>query len=193
MQKQTLNNSQKKEIIEKSIATILSTLGLNLKDASIKDTPKRVARMYVEEIFAGLSTVPPNMTTFPNKKKGSQMVLAKDISINSYCEHHLVPFIGTVHIAYIPGTELLGLSKFARAAKYFASKPQLQERLTDEIADFLKKQLNTEDVAVVMNCKHFCMCTRGVKDENATTITSSMNGAFRNTALRAELLTLIKL
>jgi GTP cyclohydrolase I len=176
--------------IEKHFTEIMKLLDLDVTDESIKDTPKRVAKMYFNEVFSSLHNKPPKITTFPNKGY-DQILVEKNITINSYCEHHFVPFVGTCHIAYLPGSRVIGLSKLIRVAQYFSYKPQLQERLTTEIAEYLIKVLKTEDVAVIINCQHFCCKVRGAKDANSSTVTSYMGGIFRNVAAKAELLKLI--
>lgn len=173
-------------------AQIMGLLNLDLKDPSLINTPSRVAKMLVNETCSSLFTAPPRLTTFPNKGN-DQMVIVQEISINSLCEHHFQPFIGSCHIAYFPKDHLLGLSKFNRTAQYFASKPQLQERLTNEIADYLTLHLETEDIAVIIKAKHFCCAIRGAKDANSKTISSYMGGKFREPSVRGELLTLLQL
>ena len=179
--------------IKKDVANILSTLGLDITDPSIMDTPKRVAKMLVLEICSGLFTDPPKITTFPNINHYDEMLIERNIKVHSTCEHHLLPFIGVAHVSYIPSDKLIGLSKINRIVDYYARRPQLQERLTNDIGKFLQTNLNTENVAVVLSCKHLCTVVRGVKDENNSTVTSFLGGNFRKPEVRAELLTLIGL
>ena len=175
--------------IEIHIAEIMKILGLNIKSPAIKDTPKRVAKMYVNELFAGLHIDPPKITTFPNKGY-DQMVMVRDIQFYSVCEHHLVPIVGKATVAYLPEQKVIGLSKINRIVNYFAAKPQLQERLTTEIATFLSDKLTTDNVAVVIAAEHYCCKMRGVKDSTSDTITSYFGGAFRTQELRSEFLNL---
>lgn len=195
MKQLTADQKTKKiDLIAEKFAEIMVLLNMNIKDASLKDTPKRVAKMYVTETCSALHTEPPVITTFPNKDgQYDQILVARDITLNSMCEHHFVPFIGKCHIAYKPGKRYAGLSKFNRTAQYFASKPQVQERLGTEILEHLKNILQTEDVAVIIDCKHFCVCTRGVKDPNSSTVTSHLGGIFKKMEVRTELFNLINL
>lgn len=188
-----LTSQDKIVAIEKNFRSIMEILGLNLKDASLKDTPRRVAKMYVEEICSALHTEPPKFTVFPNKNKLNQIVLVKKITLNSMCEHHFVPFVGTAYVAYLPKNKYAGLSKFNRVVQYFGKKPQVQEKLGDEILKHLQDKLGTEDVAVILNCQHFCVCMRGVKDPSSTTITSHLGGIFFDAAARQELFNMINL
>jgi GTP cyclohydrolase I len=161
---------------------IMETLGLDLDDDSLKDTPSRVAKMYVKEIFEGLNpNAFPAISLFENKYQYTEMLLEKDIQVYSCCEHHFIPFVGKAHVAYFPGEKVIGLSKLNRIVKYFARRPQVQERLTMEIADSLKKILETEDVAVMIEAKHFCVAARGVEDTNSSTSTSYFGGKFNST------------
>ena len=185
---------ERQDAIESHFSQIMELLGLNLKDPSLKNTPKRVAKMYVQETCSSLFREPPVITMFPNKKERGQIVLVRDISINSICEHHFVPFIGKCAIAYIPGKKIAGLSKFNRVAQYFAEKPQVQERLGDEILNHLVEKLGTKDVAVLLEAKHFCVCTRGIKDPNSNTITSHLSGVFfESIPARQEFFNLLKI
>lgn len=167
----------REEKIVEYLFLAMANLGLDVyKDPSLKDTPKRIAKMWVREIFSGLFEEPPKMTTFP--APSSQMVLESGITIRSTCEHHFQPIYGRAHIAYIPKTEILGLSKLNRVADYFSRRPQVQERLTSNIYDFLKKALNTDDVAVVIDAEHFCVKMRGIKHDDCMTRTSFLGGQF---------------
>jgi GTP cyclohydrolase I len=156
-------------------------LGLDLTDDSLKDTPKRVAKMYVDEIFSGLNPLnKPKISLFENKYQYNQMLIEKNITFFSNCEHHFVPFTGQAHIAYVSSGKVIGLSKLNRIVQYYAKRPQVQERLTNQIAEDLKVILNTEDIAVIIDAKHLCVSSRGVKDNTSTTITSYYGGIFEN-------------
>ncbi len=184
-----IDDELKIELIEKNFKDIMHVLGLDLKDESLKDTPRRVAKMYVKEVFSGLNPDnKPIATAFTNSFKFKEMLVEKDITIYSYCEHHFVPIFGKAHIAYFPNGHVIGLSKLNRIAQYYAKRPQVQERLTIQIATELKETLGTEDVAVIIDANHMCVASRGVNDVNSSTITSSFNGKFMNEAVRSELL-----
>jgi len=159
---------------------IMLTLGLDLNDDSLAETPQRVAKMYVREVFSGLNPQHfPKMTSIENKLCYDEMVTVKDISIISVCEHHFVTIDGRATIAYIPKNKVIGLSKINRVAKFFSRRPQVQERLTKQIADCLTQVLETEDVAVFIRAKHYCVVQRGVEDAASETVTSDLRGAFR--------------
>ncbi len=184
-----IDDELKIELIEKNFREIMHVLGLDLNDESLKDTPRRVAKMYVKEVFSGLNPDnKPKATAFTNSFKFKEMLVEKDITIFSYCEHHFVPIFGKAHIAYFPNGHVIGLSKLNRIAQYFAKRPQVQERLTIQIANELKETLGTEDVAVIIDANHMCVASRGVNDVNSSTITSSFNGKFMNEAVRSEML-----
>lgn len=172
---------------------IMLTMGLDLNDDSLRETPERVARMYVREIFSGLNPVNfPKMTSIENKLGYNEMVTVKDIAVISVCEHHFVTIDGRATIAYIPKDKVIGLSKINRIAKFFARRPQVQERLTKQIADCLSYVLDTEDVAVMISAKHYCVIQRGVEDTASETVTSDLRGAFREDArTRKEFLTMV--
>ena len=188
-----MDDQLKIELIEKNFKEIMHILGLDLNDESLKDTPKRVAKMYVKEIFSGLNPEnKPKPTLFENKFNFHEMLIEKNITIYSYCEHHFVPIIGKAHVAYFPKDHVIGLSKLNRIAQYFAKRPQVQERLTIQIANELKEVLNTEDVAVVIEADHLCVASRGVNDINSSTLTSSYHGKFLNFDVRKEFLENIK-
>jgi GTP cyclohydrolase I len=160
---------------------IMETLGLDLTNDSLQNTPKRVAKMYVQELFSGLKEENfPKITVIENEMLYDQMVVVKDIGIISLCEHHFVTIHGRAHIAYIPSHGVIGLSKINRIAEFFARRPQVQERLTKQIADTLCHVLKTEDVAVYIQAKHYCVISRGVEDINSETITTDLRGAFKN-------------
>lgn len=173
---------------------IMNILGLDLENDSLKDTPMRVAKMYCNEMFYGLNYDNfPKCTTVENEMGYDEMVLVKDIKIHSTCEHHFVLIDGKAHIAYIPKNKILGLSKFNRIAKFFSKRPQIQERLTEQIYYALSYILETEDIAVVINAAHYCVKCRGAEDINSTTVTSKVGGLFKeNGDLRSEFLRLIK-
>ena len=174
-----LTDEQKISTISGHMKEILNTLGLNLEDDSLKGTPGRVARMFVKEIFSGLNPKnKPVITLFDNKYKYNQMVVEKNITLYSNCEHHLVPIIGKVHIAYISSGKVIGLSKINRLVQYYARRPQVQERLTIQIANELKSVLKTQDVAVVIDASHLCVSARGIRDTSSSTITSEFSGVF---------------
>ncbi len=184
-----LSDEEKIERIQHHFKAIMETLGLDLHDDSLKGTPKRVAKMYVEEIFSGLNPAnKPKMALFDNKYQYKEMLVEKDITFYSNCEHHFVPIIGRAHLAYISNGQVIGLSKLNRIVQYFAKRPQVQERLTMQIAKELQKILKTDDVAVMIDAQHLCVSSRGVKDINSSTITSFYGGKFENEATRREFL-----
>jgi GTP cyclohydrolase I len=174
-----LSDDEKKDKIASLFAEIMDTIGLDLTDDSLRGTPKRVAKMYIEEIFSGLNPKnKPKVALFDNKYKYNQMLVEKNITFYSNCEHHFVPIIGKAHIAYVSSGRVIGLSKLNRIVQYYAKRPQVQERLTNQIAMDLKKILNTEDVAVIIDAKHLCVSSRGVKDDTSATVTSYYGGVF---------------
>ena len=174
-----ITDAEKIAIIEKHMTGILHTLGLDLNDDSIKRTPYRVAKMYVTELFKGLNPDnKPGITLFDNKYKYNQMLVEKNITMYSTCEHHLVPIVGKAHVAYISNGMVIGLSKINRIVQYYARRPQVQERLTKQIANEFKRILDTDDVAVVIDSHHMCVSSRGVGDVNSTTITVELSGKF---------------
>lgn len=176
-----MSNEEKKEKISDLFNQIMDVLGLDLTDDSLKDTPKRVAKMYVEEIFSGLNPLSkPKISLFENKYQYNQMLIEKNITFYSNCEHHFVPFTGQAHVAYVSSGKVIGLSKLNRIVQYYAKRPQVQERLTNQIAEDLKVILNTKDVAVIIDAKHLCVSSRGVKDDTSSTITSYYGGIFEN-------------
>ena len=188
-----LSDDEKMDKIEFHFEKIMNLLGLDLTDDSLKGTPRRVAKMYVKEIFSGLD--PQNMpkpTMFENRYQYNRMLVEKNISVFSTCEHHFLPIIGKVHIAYISNNQVIGLSKLNRIAQYYAKRPQVQERLTMQIANALKFILDTDDVAVYMDATHMCVHSRGVEDTNSSTVTSEYSGKFLNEATRAEFLSAIR-
>jgi len=174
-----ISDEEKKERIAFHFTEIMDTLGLDLNDDSLKGTPERVAKMYIEEIFSGLDPKnKPKIALFENKYQYEQMLVEKNISFYSNCEHHFVPIIGKAHIAYISSGKVIGLSKLNRVVQYFAKRPQVQERLTNQIARELQKVLKTEDVAVIIDAKHLCVSSRGIKDDTSTTVTAYYGGVF---------------
>lgn len=184
-----LNDDEKIAQIEYYFRQIMDTLGLDLTDDSLKGTPKRVAKMYVKEIFSGLDPAnKPKAALFENKYQYNEMLVEKDISFYSNCEHHFVPIFGKAHVAYIANGKVIGLSKLNRIVQYFAKRPQVQERLTMQIAKELQNILGTEDVAIIMDAKHLCVASRGVQDDTSTTITSFYGGKFQQEATKAEFL-----
>ena len=179
--------------IKKSVTDIMMTLGLDLSNDSLAETPERIAKMYVGELMWGLLPENfPKVTTIENSMQYDEMLIEKDITVMSLCEHHFVTIEGKCHIAYFPGKKVAGLSKFNRVVEYFARRPQVQERLTSQIIQTLKYILDTEDVAVVIEAKHYCVISRGVEDESSETITSASSGRFRIPEVRAEFMSLIK-
>lgn len=187
-----LDDSHKIELIENKFREIMEIMGLDLTDDSLIDTPRRVAKMYVKEIFSGLNPAnKPAVTLFENKYKYKEMLVEKDITFYSNCEHHFVPIIGKAHVAYIANEHVIGLSKINRIVEFYARRPQVQERLTVEIANEIKSLLNTEDVAVVIEADHLCVSSRGIKDVNSDTTTAQFYGKFEESATKNEFLTYI--
>lgn len=184
-----MDDQLKIELIEEKFFEIMNILGLDMEDDSLKGTPHRVAKMYVKEIFSGLNPAnKPKMALFNNKYKYKEMLVEKDITFYSNCEHHFVPIIGKAHVAYISNGSVIGLSKINRLVNYYAKRPQVQERLTIQIANALKEAMNTEDVAVVIDAHHLCVSSRGIQDVNSSTVTSSYSGKFLNEQTRNEFL-----
>ena len=164
---------------------IMDTLGLDLNDDSLKDTPNRVAKMFVKEIFSGLNPEnKPAITLFDNVYQYNQILVEKNISFSSTCEHHFVPILGKAHVAYISSGKVIGLSKLNRIVQYYARRPQVQERMTNQIGEDLKEILQTEHVAVILHADHMCVHTRGVEDHGSSTITSFYSGKFINEGTR---------
>lgn len=184
-----MSDTEKIEKIEAHFTEIMNILGLDLTDDSLKGTPHRVAKMYVKEIFQGLNPEnKPKVALFDNKYQYNQMLVEKDITLYSNCEHHFVPIIGKAHVAYISQGKVIGLSKINRIVQYFAKRPQVQERLTMQIGNELRKILQTPDVAVVIDAEHLCVASRGVEDINSSTVTSFYSGQFEKQATREEFL-----
>ncbi len=184
-----MSESDKIEKIAYHFDKIMQTLGLDMTDDSLRDTPKRVAKMYVQETFSGLNPAnKPSISLFDNNYSYHRMLVEKDITLYSNCEHHFVPIIGKVHIAYIPHGEVIGLSKLNRIVQYYAKRPQVQERLTVEIATALKEILGHDDVAVVIEADHLCVASRGIKDTNSITLTANYAGEFEQSTTKQEFL-----
>jgi GTP cyclohydrolase IA len=174
-----LTDNEKIEKIEGHFLEIMKTLGLDMTDDSLKGTPKRVAKMYIKEIFSGLDARNfPKATLFENKFGYKEMLVEKDITFYSNCEHHFVPFFGKAHVAYFGADKVIGLSKLNRIVQYFARRPQVQERLTNQIGKELQIVLQTENVAVFIEASHLCVASRGIKDTNSSTITTFYGGRF---------------
>lgn len=188
-----MNDDEKIKTIASHFKGIMETLGLDLKDDSLRDTPQRVARMYVKEIFSGLNPAnEPEVTLFENKYQYNKMLVEKNITLFSYCEHHFVPIIGKIHVAYFSKGNVIGLSKINRLVQYYAKRPQVQERLTNHITEALKKAIGTEDVAVLIDAVHLCVASRGIKDTNSSTITANYSGKFINEGIKNEFLALVR-
>jgi|SRR5690554_497637 len=189
-----LSDEQKMELIKKDVESILQTLGLDLTDDSLKGTPNRVAKMFVKEMFGGLNPKKkPSSSTFDNKYKYNEMLVEKNIVVYSTCEHHLLPIVGRAHIAYISNGTVVGLSKMNRIVDYYAKRPQVQERLTIQIVRELQMVLKTEDVACIIDAKHLCVNSRGIKDIESSTVTAEFGGKFQDENTRREFLEYIKL
>ena len=187
-------DDEKKEIIEHHFAHIMETLGLDLKDDSLQGTPRRVAKMFVNEIFYGLNPKnKPKMSSFENKYKYGEMLVEKNITVYSTCEHHFLPIVGKAHISYISKGSVIGLSKMNRIVEYFAKRPQVQERMTMQIVKELQETLGTDDVACIIDAKHLCVNSRGISDVASSTVTSEYGGQFKNDAIKKEFLEYIKL
>jgi len=189
-----LTDAEKIHAIEKHFRSIMEIMGLDLNDDSLKGTPKRVAKMYIKEIFSGLNPAnKPNVALFENKYKYNEMLVEKNISFYSNCEHHFVPIIGKAHLAYISNGKVIGLSKLNRLVQFYAKRPQVQERLTMQIGTDLQKVLGTEDVAIVIDAKHLCVASRGVEDDTSSTITAFYGGKFKEEKTRNEFLKYLEL
>ncbi|AWX13354.1 GTP cyclohydrolase I FolE [Mergibacter septicus] len=187
--------AQRKEKVELHMREVMKLIGLDLNDDSLEETPKRLAKMYLDEIFSGLDyRTFPKITLIENRMKVSEMVLVNDVSLTSTCEHHFVTFDGSVAVAYYPKNWVIGLSKINRVVKFFASRPQVQERLTEQLLTAFQTLLETDDVAVYVKATHFCVKCRGVRDTNSYTVTSAFGGIFQqDRETRKEFLTMIRL
>lgn len=189
-----LSDNEKIDIIKDDVRHIMETLGLDLTDDSLNGTPNRVAKMFVNEIFGGLNPEKkPTASVFDNKYKYGEMLVEKNITVYSTCEHHLLPIVGRAHIAYISNGTVVGLSKMNRIVDYFSKRPQVQERLTIQVVKELQKVLNTDDVACVIDAKHLCVNSRGIRDIESSTVTSEFGGQFQNKETKREFLDYIKL
>ncbi|MFT4942899.1 MAG: GTP cyclohydrolase I [Flavobacteriales bacterium] len=174
-----VSDTDKKEKISHLFSEIMQVMGLDLTDDSLKGTPNRVAKMYIDEIFSGLNPAnKPSVALFDNKYQYNQMLVEKNITFYSNCEHHFVPIIGKAHIAYVSSGKVIGLSKINRIVQYYAKRPQVQERLTNQIGEELKTILETENIAVIIDAKHLCVASRGIKDDTSATVTSYYGGVF---------------
>ncbi len=174
------SDEEKISIIKKNIREIMHTLGLDLNDDSLMGTPARVAKMFVKEIFSGLKPdLKPKSSTFENKYNYGEMLVEKNINLYSTCEHHLLPIVGKAHVAYISNGTVIGLSKINRIVEYYSKRPQVQERLTKQIVGELQKVLKTKDIACVIDAKHLCVNSRGIKDIDSSTVTSEFGGKFK--------------
>ncbi|MEL0240238.1 MAG: GTP cyclohydrolase I FolE [Flavobacteriaceae bacterium] len=190
-----LSEEEKIEKIQEHVAAILDILGMDLTDDSLKGTPKRVAKAYVKEIFGGLNPERrPSASTFENKYEYGEMLVEKNITLYSTCEHHLLPIIGKAHIAYISNGNVVGLSKMNRIVDYYAKRPQVQERLTLQVIEELQRILKTENVACIIDAKHLCVNSRGIRDVASSTVTAEYGGVFKtDETLRKEFLSYIQL
>ena len=188
-----LSRNEKIDKIQSHFNEIVTTLGIDLKDDSLTDTPKRIAKMYVNEIFWGLDyDAFPKATVVENKMNYNEMIVERNISVQSNCEHHFVVIDGLATVAYVPNKNVLGLSKINRIVEYFSKRPQIQERLTEQIYHALSFILETENVAVMVDAQHYCVKSRGVEDTGSSTITSRLGGNFKEyPEVRAEFLSLI--
>ena len=188
-----ISDKEKISIIEKNVKEILFTLGMDMNDDSLKGTPKRVAKAYVNELFGGLN--PENMpkgSTFNNKYQYSEMLVEKNITVFSTCEHHLLPIYGKAHVAYFSNNNVIGLSKMNRIVDYFARRPQVQERLTIQVVKALQKILKTDDVACVIDAKHICVNSRGIRHIDCSTVTGEFGGKFKDKLIKREFLDYIR-
>jgi len=190
----TMSDDEKVERIHANVHDIMHTLGLDLTDDSLSGTPQRVAKMFVNEIFSGLNPKnKPKMSTFENKYRYGEMLVEKNITVYSTCEHHLLPIVGKAHVAYISSGRVIGLSKMNRIVDYYAKRPQVQERMTMQIVKDLQEALDTDDVACVIDAKHLCVNSRGIRDIESSTVTSEFGGQFKNQDVKKEFLDYIKL
>ena len=189
-----ISDTDKVSLIQQKVYEILDILGMDLTDDSLRGTPPRVAKMFVNEIFSGINPKnKPKMSTFENKYNYGEMLVEKNVTLYSTCEHHLLPIVGLAHVAYISNGTVVGLSKINRIVKYFAERPQVQERLTIQIVRELQKVLKTDNVACIIDAKHLCVNSRGIKDINSSTVTSEFGGKFKDDNFKREFLDYIKL
>jgi GTP cyclohydrolase I len=188
----TLSDEEKMQLITKHFAQIMQIMGLDLSDDSLKGTPARVAKMYIKEIFSGLNPAnKPSIKLFENKYKYNEMLVEKNIKVHSFCEHHFVPIIGKAHVAYISNGKVIGLSKLNRVVDYYCRRPQVQERLTEQVAKELKEVLKTDDIAVMIDAEHMCVSMRGIEQTGCSTITSHYSGKFKEPRMRDEFIKLV--
>jgi len=188
------SNEEKIAIIAEHVRGILDTLGMDLSDDSLQDTPMRVAKLFVNETFGGLHPDrKPSMSTFENSYRYNEMLVEKNIVVYSTCEHHLLPIVGRAHVAYISNGKVVGLSKMNRIVDYYAKRPQVQERLTRQVVQALQETLGTKDVACVIDAKHLCVNSRGIRDIESSTVTAEFGGAFQNEEKKQEFLNYINL
>lgn len=189
-----LSDDEKIKRIQENVSAILETLGMDLTDDSLKGTPKRVAKMFVKDLFGGLHPDRrPGLSTFDNKYKYNEMLVEKNITLYSTCEHHLLPIVGKAHVAYISNGTVVGLSKMNRIVDYYAKRPQVQERLTRQVVNELQKVLNTKNVACVIDAKHLCVNSRGIRDISSSTVTGEFGGVFQEESRKNEFLKYIQL
>ena len=189
-----LSDDEKIALIDKDVVNILHTLGIDLTDDSLKGTPHRVAKMFVKELFGGLNPKnKPKASTFENNYKYGEMLVEKNIVLYSTCEHHLLPIIGRAHVAYISNGRVIGLSKMNRIVEHYSKRPQVQERLTMQIVQEMQIALGTQDVACIIDAKHLCVNSRGIKDIDSSTVTSEFGGKFKEEQTRREFLEYIKM
>jgi GTP cyclohydrolase IA len=189
-----LSDEEKIEKIKADFTNIMETLGLDLTDDSLKGTPNRVAKMFVKEIFGGLNPKnKPSASTFDNNYKYGEMLVEKNIVVYSTCEHHFLPIVGRAHVAYISNGKVIGLSKMNRIVEHYAKRPQVQERLTMQIVQEMQIALGTEDVACVIDAKHLCVNSRGIKDIESSTVTAEFGGKFKEENTKNEFLKYIQL
>ncbi|XOD68128.1 MAG: GTP cyclohydrolase I FolE [Flavobacteriales bacterium Tduv] len=182
-----LSSEEKIDRIEGHFQQIMETLGLDMSDDSLRNTPRRVAKMYVKEIFGGLNPdIKPKASTFQNKYKYNQILVEKNIAVYSTCEHHFLPIVGRAHVGYISNSKVIGLSKINRIVDYFARRPQVQERLTIQVVQSLQEILNTQDVACVIDAKHLCVNSRGIRDFCSSTATAELGGRFKTDRITRE-------
>ncbi len=187
------SDAEKIDLIEEKFRDIMEIMGLDLTDDSLSGTPRRVAKMYIKEVFSGLNPAnKPDIKLFENKYQYQQMLVEKNITLHSYCEHHFVPILGKAHVAYISNGYVIGLSKINRIVRHFAKRPQVQERLTEQIAQELKRILKTDDVAIYIDAAHLCVSTRGVEDTASSTVTTHYSGKFESQDVKNEFLSYIE-
>ena len=189
-----LSDAEKIKKISQHFKEIMLVMGLDLEDDSLRGTPQRVAKMFINEAFSGLNPAnKPEIKLFENKYKYNEMLIEKNITLFSYCEHHFVPIIGKVHVAYISNGHVIGLSKINRLVQHYAKRPQVQERLTNQIAEALKEALKSDHVAVIIDAVHLCVASRGIRDTNSSTITAHYSGAFQQQKTKSEFIDLLNM